>query len=130
MLNLRVTLTFLASSAWEYISASSWFSGKLADPMVIAGEEELPVPPPLVGSLPHALSGRIAATTAAAAVSLVNLCMDGTFRRAVSGRCWRVLLLRGTGRRGECAGGRVARGARARRATRRHAPRRRSSSRG
>jgi hypothetical protein len=85
MLNLRVTFTPLASRAWAYISARSWFSGKFAEPIVIAGEEASPVPPPLVGSPPHALSGRIAASATAAAASL-DFSMGGTFRRAVSGR--------------------------------------------
>ena len=87
MLNLRVTFTSLASRAWAYISASSWFSGKFAEPMVMAGEDSSPVPPPADGSPPHALSGRIAATTTAAAASLDLLNMGGTFRLAVSGRC-------------------------------------------
>src|SRR4051794_14746354 len=77
MLNLRCTVTSLASRAWAYISASSSFSGKFADPIVMV--EEPPEPPPLVGSPPHALSGRTAATTAATATSLDFLGMGGTF---------------------------------------------------
>ena len=113
MLNLRVTLTSLASRAWAYISASSSFSGKFAEPMVMVEESDEPEPPALVGSPPHALSGRIAATTAAIAMSLVFLGMGGTFRLAASGRCrrwglaevrpWRngcAPVLRGRGRRG------------------------------
>src|SRR4051794_34827971 len=77
MLNLRCTVTSLASRAWAYISASSSFSGKFADPIVMV--EEPPEPLPLVGSPPHALSGRTAATTAAIATSLDFLGMGGTF---------------------------------------------------
>src|SRR4051812_31579428 len=71
MLNFRVTLTPLPSRAWAYISASSWFSGKLADPITMAGFEESPVPPPLVGLPPQALSGSSNATAATSAPSLV-----------------------------------------------------------
>ena len=49
-------------------------------------ESDAPEPPALVGSPPQALSGRIAATTAAIAMSLDFLGMGGTFRLAASGR--------------------------------------------
>src|SRR4051812_46861568 len=87
MLNLRLTVTSLASSDWEYISASSSFSGKFADPTVIVEVSADPEPPPAVGSPPQALSGSIAATTVASAASLVfvniawNLSLAASWRR-------------------------------------------------
>ena len=76
MLNLRFTLRPAPSKAWAYISASSSFSGKLAEPIVIVDDEPPDALSVLVGSPPHALRGRTAATTAATAASLVLLGME------------------------------------------------------
>src|SRR3954451_7243307 len=86
MLNLRLTLTPLPSRDWEYISASSSFSGKFADPTVIVEEPPELEPPDAVGSPPQALNGNIAATTVASAtslvfVSIVNLSLAASWRR-------------------------------------------------